>query len=426
MLGTAAIGSAVPGQAGAADPAWLPGGWIDYAPGGMPDFSQCRPEWSRAGLPGQPGQWTYGGPVAAADVLWWLDSVAEPDPRPPDQPHDGHGLVTAYPAFGPPRDDHSLGNLGPLVEDLAFRLDTDGRRSSRAVRGTAWEGLTAGIAAYVEGRRLGRAYAIETAEAPGAAWLRDRAARGAGIVVLVGVWESQPGGWRWVGGHYVAVAGVATAADAVGLADPLGDAAGLGAPGRATPAGADAHSCRTAPRAHDDAAVVSHDAFGLAADPALPGGRMVLAGYFTPENAGEAAAFQALNPSAATAAHAGVWQHGPVVMAIDAALALVPAAPPATPGGTATATAAAVATESTTPTATAAATATGGATAAATSSATATVGADPTPPRTATVVASRTAEPGSTATPTPGRSPTATATGASARWFARLPRVVRP
>ena len=34
-------------------------GYVDYAPNGMPDFSQCRPEWSQ---PGSPGQWTYAGP----------------------------------------------------------------------------------------------------------------------------------------------------------------------------------------------------------------------------------------------------------------------------------------------------------------------------------------------------------------------------
>ncbi len=385
-------------------PLWLPGGWVDYAPSGMPDFSQCRPEWSRAGPPGQPGQWTYGGPAAAADVLWWLDSMHEPDPRPPSQAHDGHALVTAYPAFGPPRDDHSTANLGPLVEDLAVRVDTDGRRSSRAVRGTAWEAFTAGMTAYVAGRRLSDAYAVASVEAPGAAWLGAQAARRAGVALLLGVWEAQPDGWRRVGGHYAALAGVGIDPAAVALADPLADTAALGAAGRALPAGADAHSCRTAPRAHDDAAAVSHDAFALVGEPALPGGRRVLAGYFTPDNAGEAAAFQGLNPSAALTAHAAEWRRGTVVMAVDAALALVPA-PTAGPSAASS------------PTATAGPTATPSPTAPSTDVATATQLPDP------TRAATPTGDP--TATRRPDPTETAAATPGAGRWVVMLPRLQR-
>ncbi len=343
---------------------WLAGGWVDYAPAGMPDFSQCRGAWSQ---PGAPGQWTHAGPVALADALWWLDSVAEPEPEPPQMASDGHALVTFYPVFGPVRDDHSPGNLVALVEDLAYRLDTDGRRGERAHRGTRWEDFVAGTRKYVADRRLSEVYAIETADAPDLAWFAERGGIGegganrapsggrdrgtlagrveisqggaasadggaatwdwpGGIVLFLGVWEAQGEAWRRVGGHYAALAGIDTGGW-LALADPLADVASLGAPGRMIPDDAARHSCRTAPRDHDDAAVVSHDAYRLVQDPALPDGRRVLAGYFAPESYGETAAFRDQNPSDALAAHAGTWQHGTVVMAIDAALAIVPQVP---------------------------------------------------------------------------------------------------
>ena len=57
--------------------------------------------------------------MALANVLWWLDSRAEPEPRPPTAAADGHPLVTSYPVFGRAPDDHDAANVGPLVEELA-------------------------------------------------------------------------------------------------------------------------------------------------------------------------------------------------------------------------------------------------------------------------------------------------------------------
>lgn len=334
---------------------WLSGEWIDHAPSGMPDFSQCRPAWSRSGEPGEPGQWTHAGPVALADVLWWLDSVAEPSPRPPATPSDGHALVTFYPVFGPTKDDHSPGNLGSLVEDLAFRLDTDGRRNMQARRGTHWVDFTAGAQKYVKDRRLSGVYVVEAETVPPAAWVTERAARGAGIVLFLGVWEAQGDAWKRVGGHYAAVAGSDPGEGGdpgsvrLALADPLADTASLGAPGRMVPADPTVHSCRTAHRDHDDPAVVAHDIYRLIQTPALPDGQQVLADYFTPDNYGEAAAFQGQNPAAGRASDAGDWQGGPVVMAIDGALAIVPLVPLG-PSPTASATLSPSATATSTPT----------------------------------------------------------------------------
>lgn len=348
----------------------------------MPDFSQCRAEWSQ---PGSPGQWTYAGPVALADALWWLDSVAEPAPRPPSEPHDGHGLVTAYPVFGPPVDDHSAATLFALVEDLALRAGTDGRGGQLALRGTGWENLVAATEDYVKGRRLSSRYTVQQRAAPDSSWLAARMAEGAGTVLQLGVWEQQAAGWRRVGGHFAALAGGAADASSIALADPLADAAGLGGAGRAEPADAAAHSCREAPRAHDDAAQASHDLRRLLGEPALPDGRLVVDGYFGPANQHEAAAFQGQNPSSMLASVSGTWQRGPVVMALDGALAISPrgALPTAPPTAT---TAAVTATATETPVPTEPATATPSATASAST---------PEPSRTATFA------PFATRTPSP-------------------------
>lgn len=353
--------SATAAPAGPAqDWAWLPGSMVDYAPTGMPDFSQCRRGWSRpATQPGRPAQWTFAAPVALADALWWLDSRAEPGRVPPPAVSDGHGLVTFYPVFGRAKDDHDPANLGSLVEDLALRLGTDGRGGTAERRGTAWEGLVGGLRDYLASRRLGEVYGVETRLVPDPAWLRRWTDEGAALVVALGVWERQGEAWRRVGGHYATVAGIApgdagaSGADALtlALADPLADQVTQTGLGRMVPPEAARHSCRIAPAAHDDAAVIAHDGYALTVD--LPDERLILSGYFRLEAMGEAAAFAGQNPLALPAEQLADWQGGAVVMALDAALAIVPAPTLRPPGPTATKTATATATATATPSATA-------------------------------------------------------------------------
>lgn len=349
LLARAASAAPTPGDQGWG---WLPGDLADYAPAGLPDFSQCRRGWSRpAAQAGRPAQWTFAAPVALADALWWLDSRAEPGRAAPPAVSDGHGLVTFYPVFGRAKDDHDPANIGSLVEDLALRLGTDGRGGGER-RGTAWDGLLGGLRDYLSSRRLEESYALATRVAPDAAWLRREADQGAAMVAALGVWERQDDGWRRVGGHYAAVAGVApeggeaAGADgpvpgALALADPLADQVAQTGRGRMVPPDAALHSCRLAPAAHDDAAVVAHDGYALEVPPSespLPDRRLVLAGYFGLEAMGEAAAFAGQNPIDLPAAQVGDWRGGVVVMALDAALAIEPAPALRPPSPTAPAT----------------------------------------------------------------------------------------
>jgi hypothetical protein len=294
----------------------------DYAPSGMPDFGQCRGAWS---LPGSPAQWTHAGPVALADALWWLDSVAETEPAPPPAVSDTHALVTAYPVFGPALDDHDAQNLTPLVTDLSLRADTNGG----GWRGTRWQDLVDAAGDYVGSRRAVVRYETAAVDAPGPGWLADMMGQGAAVVVALGVWEDRgAAGWQRIGGHYAAVAGLDASGGWLWLSDPLADSAAYGGGGLAVPQDPARHSCREAPREHDDARVVSHDAYRLAAagdgaGSAL-GDRLVLEDYFDAQTYNDAAAFAGQNPWAAGEAVLR-WGGSAVVMALDGALAVVPA-----------------------------------------------------------------------------------------------------
>ena len=304
--------------------------YVDYSPNGMPDFSTCRPEWSLPPTePGNPGQWTHAAPVALANALWWLDSRAETAGTPPPAVADTHALVTAYPYFGPRRDDHVGDTVGPLVRDLAARANTDGLLKPIDGRGTAWNDFVAGAQDYVASRKLDSQYQVEVRRASDFAWIEEHGAEDAAVVLLLGAWEQGAEGWGRIGGHYVTVAGEGTG-ERIWLSDPLGDRAAEAGTGRTWPSSPEEHSCREAPRSHDDAAMISHDTYQLDTTLDLPDGRSVLRGYFDSTRASEVMAFAGQNSDPVTEAFATSWRGGIPFMAIDAALAIVPRIAPGT------------------------------------------------------------------------------------------------
>jgi len=115
----------------------------DYAPSGVPDFDQKQWDWSALG---QLEVWTHCGPAVVADALGWLDSRYElgSDTSPAIQ--DGHDLVVSLDRW----DDHDAQNATPLVNELAYRPDTNGVRTGSDHLGTdvvlmepAWEAYLA-------------------------------------------------------------------------------------------------------------------------------------------------------------------------------------------------------------------------------------------------------------------------------------------
>jgi hypothetical protein len=121
-------------------------GFCDYAPSGVPDFDQKQ--WGTYNWTDKSGAWSHCGPVAVANSLWWLDSKFEPAQPPvlPPAISDGFPLVSAYLAG---IDDHDPANVPPLVEHLAYLMDTDGRRTGLAHSGTNVVDMEAGLAQYL-------------------------------------------------------------------------------------------------------------------------------------------------------------------------------------------------------------------------------------------------------------------------------------
>jgi hypothetical protein len=117
----------------------------DYAPSGMPDIDQKQDAWSHPAA-----GWTWCGPVAVANSLWWFDSKYEslynPSPVPPPTVSDSFGLVTPY----GPWDDHDVKNVDPLVKNLAFLMDTDGQRTGLPHTGTNYIDMETGISQYLQ------------------------------------------------------------------------------------------------------------------------------------------------------------------------------------------------------------------------------------------------------------------------------------
>jgi uncharacterized repeat protein (TIGR01451 family) len=244
--------SAAPDGAAGPGVCSLAGDAADYAPAGLPDFDQRQAGWGDRAA----GQWTHDGPVALADLLWWRDSAAEPGATAPPAVADGYGLVRTYGTW----DDHDPQNVRPLVDDLAARAGTGGGGS-----GTTLEGLVAGLGTYLGSMGLADQYSVATRRQPSFDWVREELRQNRQVLLLLGFWELQPGGWRRLGGHYVAVAGASCrgSEDWIAFSDPFRDSAEVGWPGRVAPPAPHGHPLSPPDEVHNDARYVSHDRYGV-------------------------------------------------------------------------------------------------------------------------------------------------------------------
>jgi uncharacterized repeat protein (TIGR01451 family) len=150
--------------------------WVDHAPIGVPDFDQRQADWRHPTT----GAWTYSGPVALANLLWWFDSGFESGTVSPPAMADTYPLVTAYSGQW---DDHDPRNVPPLVEDLAYHLDTDGQRTGAARQGTDIYEMSRGLETYLAERGLSGDYAVSVTRSPDAKWVTDARVRRAGLAV---------------------------------------------------------------------------------------------------------------------------------------------------------------------------------------------------------------------------------------------------
>jgi len=226
----------------------------DYAPSGMPDFDQKQDMWQNP--PG--GPWSYCGPVAVANSLWWFDSREETGGIPPPTISDSYGLVTNY---SQPWDDHNASNVQWLVNDLAWYMDTDGQRTGIPHNGTNVFDMQQGIRDYLNATGYNDSYYEHTEPWPNFYWIEGEVERCQDVILLLGFYHNDTGYYERIGGHYVTCAGVNSPGMQIGISDPFFDNKEAGGPGR-IPVPHPAHPGNGT--VHNDAQYVSHDTYNVA------------------------------------------------------------------------------------------------------------------------------------------------------------------
>jgi hypothetical protein len=231
---------------------WKPGDLTDYAPSGVPDFDQKQDNWKYPQTP----QWSYCGPTAIANSFWWLDSFYESNPVAPPKINDNFPLVWSYNSGQ--WDDHDPRNVGPLINDLAMYMDTDGIRSGVPHIGTNILDMASGINQYLLDHGLNNKFYEKTVKAPDFHYIESEVERCEDVTLLLGFWQTDGVNWWRVGGHYVTVAGVDSVGLWIAFSDPFVDNAEAGGPGVVLPG---AHGYPHPANVHNDTLFVSHDIY---------------------------------------------------------------------------------------------------------------------------------------------------------------------
>jgi hypothetical protein len=238
----------------------------DYAPSGMPDFDEKQDNWGPF-----PGTYTWCGPVAVANSLWWLDSEYEsllgPNPVPPPTISDNFSLVSAYVAGQ--WDDHSPMNVDPLVRDLAALMDTDGQTSQDGHIGTRWADLVSGINKYLVKHGVANLFEVHNSSFPTFTWIDTETEKCQDVELFLEFWQWTGSTWlpltgneTLMAGHIVTVAGANSTVNPgeVLISDPLQDAfeAGTAPRGGREPV---MHPSPHGSMTHNDAQLVSQDGY---------------------------------------------------------------------------------------------------------------------------------------------------------------------
>jgi hypothetical protein len=235
----------------------------------VPDFDQRWDNWGKVfGIqdPSDPlnnpdnpeWRWTWDGPVAWANSIWWMDSRFEsyfnPFAVPPPAISDSFPLIySPDPAY----DDHHPDNVQNVAQELWQIFQTDGGQ----IFWCQWNGTH--IADMISGLRMGLDmlglgkqshlwpgpyFVVEAREYPAFYEIVREVQRCQDVVLLLGFYEENrqvPGEYiRW-GGHYVTVVAVSDEQMQIRVSDPFLDISNPG----------------PLPTDHLDAAVVSHDQY---------------------------------------------------------------------------------------------------------------------------------------------------------------------
>jgi PKD repeat protein len=243
--------------------------YTDYAPCGVPDFDQRQGNWRNPYPP--MGAWSWCGPAAVADSLWWMDSRFEVINVPPPSISDSFPLVQAYGSW----DDHDPRNVRPLVEKLAWYMDTDGTRTGSPHCGTEIYDMESGINWYITDKGLDTVLYVDTLKAPSFREVQCEVERSEDVILLLGFWQWNGTSWIRVAGHYVAVAGLNPGDMQIAICDPILDAAELGGAGRVFP---EPHRQGHTFATHNNASYASQDIYAVGSSTS-PGGAWELIDY---------------------------------------------------------------------------------------------------------------------------------------------------
>ena len=197
-------------------------GYEDYCPFGIPDFDQKQHNWRNL----DPGinidsVWTFDGPAALANCLWWWDSRLEAE-----------GIDTTLVDPYGPWDDHDTSNVRPLIEDFAKIFDTDTILNSSKIKlGTEIHDIRTGVNSLLMDKGLDTVLYVHTDTIPEWETVVYELKRCQNVILLLGFYdwneiEDSSGNkeWKWcrAGGHYVTLAGI-FGEDSVAISDPYLD-----------------------------------------------------------------------------------------------------------------------------------------------------------------------------------------------------------
>ena len=236
----------------------------DYAPSKMPDFDQRQDGWFDTF-----GRWSHCGPVAMANSLWWFDSKYENNTIPPPMIIDNFPLVQNY----GPWDDHDVRNVEPLVNELAWLMDTNGKRTGIPHNGTYVWDMQNGTRWYFELKGLNDTFYERT-------WFCNftfadveyEVEKCEDVILLLGFYEFDPQAEQWFRfrGHYVTVSGV-NANGTIKFSDPAIDAAEWWGNGEVLPPGHTHPGYPQYTMLHNDTLFVSHDYYSVRYDSPISG-----------------------------------------------------------------------------------------------------------------------------------------------------------
>lgn len=227
-------------------------GYPDYCPNGVPDFDQKQSHLWQNSLT---GRWSWDGPAALADCMWWFDSKFEIyplDPRPfwPDQGYNFNDFHPLIFSLDPELhwDDHDTNNVFPFITRLGSYCNVD--EGGGSVPGiTIWD-LEAGFTAWLDNEVVDQlGYTSRVVVGPDFDEIKRSLTTCQNVILLLGFYEEEAGlACQWLGNHYVTTAGVSETDHKLCISDPYFDH-NEGEP----PLGTGGHG----PTAHNDAANIS-------------------------------------------------------------------------------------------------------------------------------------------------------------------------